>query len=671
MKLEATWLAEPDGTLPAALYRVLDDQERGGLDYARALIEGVKDLIEGDGGALTRLEAAADTYARLADELLADHFSASLSRLEQVRPGLFVSHRRDAERYLEQARDDLRGSCVLRIRSLAARQAGMLLRRVSARLGVRVGRDPETGLARHDGLLGTLNQGHDDVVRLMRALRLDIAEIRTAIDRPSGGTFLVLPTGDLPDLTVAPTDRLAWAREAFQAYGGSRTIFALLRAEESRGDLLEAVRALARRRLGPHRARIPSALDALRALPADRQRATLELMLLRAMPWIHAQFDAFSPSGDQFKTILAIEGARDFQAEFGATLRASLPPMLGAGAISVLESGQRGRIVCYCELSGVPLDVLGPLRRDWRSAYVQELDRLDAIPLHNHKDYLRFPDPVAPTAEETEALREALSLFLRGVCLNLLVRSPESGLWRFAFEPGDWRSVGSERTLRRKLFDPAQQAAIAARLAEVEAELSPIQVLALAALFHWTAKRAYAPRREPVNFDAEARVGGIGHAVAQALALRWRRSAPEAGYLPGEADALHDVFLNRIADWTRPIPGSLGDVPPEDANRDPGDPPAFRAVDKRSVDPAAFTTEALTGLATSVMPEPPQTSAVAEVYIYRDAVEGPFTIPELVALTRSGALNAATRIHPAGGAWMPAGAHPALAALLAPAPPEP
>lgn len=668
--LEATWLADRDGTLPAALYRVLDDQERGGLDYARALIEGMKDLIEADGGALARLTAAADTYAQLADQMLAEHFSASLTRLEQVRPGLIFSHRRDAERYLAQARDDLRGACVLWIRSLAAREAAALLRRVSARLGARIGRDPDTGLARHDGLLGALDRGHDDVARLMRALRLDIAEIRDAIERPSGGTFLVLPSGGLPDPAVTPAERLAWAREAFQAYGGSRTIFALLRAEESRADLLEAVRAMARRRLAPHRARIPSALDALRALPAEQQREVLGLMLLRCMPWIHAQFEAFSPSGDQFKTILAIEGAGAFEAEFGAILRASLPPILGAGAISVLESSQRGRIVCYCELSGVPLDVLGPLRRDWRSAYARELDRLDAIPLHNHKDYLRFPDPVAPTARETEALRETLGLFLRAACLNLLTRTPETGLWRFEFEPGDWRSVGSERTLRRKLFDRVQRQAIAQRLAEVEAGLAPIQILAVAALFTWTAKRAYAPRREAVHFDAEARVGGIGHAVARTLALRWRRSADEAGQLPGEADRLHDLLLARIEDWTRPIPGSLRDVPPEEANRDPGDPPAFRAVDKRSVDPAAFTADGLLRLVADAPPEPPPISA-AQFYIYRDAVEGPIPFPELAAMAQTGRLTGATQIHPLGGTWMPAATHPALAKLLGPEPPAP
>ncbi|WP_457104961.1 tubulin-like doman-containing protein [Methylobacterium sp. P5_C11] len=669
-KLEAAWLGDPDGALPAALYRLLDDQERGGLDYARALIEGVRDLIAADGGALARLAHAAETYGRLADAMLADHFSASLSRLDQVRPGLIFTHRRDAERYLEQAREDLRGACMLCIRSVAAREAAALLRQVSVRLGTRVGRDPDTGLARYDGLLGAMNQGHDDVVRLMRALQREIAEIRTAIERPSGGTFLVLPSGDLPPIVVAPSERLDWAREAFRAYGGSQAIFALLREEDTRTDLLEAVRSMARRRLAPHRTRIPAALDALREMPAARQREILELMLLRCMPWIPARFEAFNAGSDQFKTILAVEGARAFQAEFGGVLRAALPPVLGVGEIAFLESGQRGRIVCYCELSGVPLDVLGPLRRDWRRAYGQELDRLDAIPLHNHRDYLRFPDPVAPSAEETEALRDTLALFLRAACLGLLRRAPETGLWRFEFEPGDWRSVGSERTLRRKLFDRVQHAPIAARLAQVEGALSPVQMLAMAALFAWTAKRAYAPRRETVNFDAEVRVGGVGHGVAEALGRRWRQAALETGLRVDEADRLHEALLTRIADWTRSIPGSLGDLPPEEANRDTADPPAFRALDKRTVDEAAFTTEALLRLADPAPLAPPDLPATL-FYIYRDAVTGPFPLTALVDMARSRALTATTPIHPQGGAWMPAGAHSDLARLLAPTPPPP
>ncbi|MFD0937813.1 tubulin-like doman-containing protein, partial [Methylobacterium trifolii] len=486
-RLETALLSEAEAaSLRGALYQRLDDQERGGLDYTLALIEGVKEVIESDGGALARLVAASDAYARIADEMLSEHFSASLTRLDQVRPGLIFSHRRDAERYLDQAREDLRGFAVLRIRAVAAREAAALLRRVSGRLGSRIGRDEETGQSRYDGLLGELRQGHADVERMGAELRLDLAEIRNAIERPSGGTFLVLPSGSLPEIAVDAGERLAWAREAFRAYGGSQAIFRLMREEDSRAELLNAVRSMARRRLGPHQARIPSALAALRELAPARQREMLETMLLRCLPWIFARFDAFQPSGDQFKTILAVEGARAFQAEFGAMLRAALPPLLGAGEIAYLESGVRGRIVCYCELSGVPLDVLGPLRRDWRTAYAQELNRIDAIPLHNHKDYLRFPDPVVPSAEEVEALRETLGLFLRGVCLGLFRRDPDDGLWRFEFEPGDWRSIGSERTLRRKLFDPAQRYAVEAHIARAEAALSPVQALAMAALFAWT-----------------------------------------------------------------------------------------------------------------------------------------------------------------------------------------
>ena len=57
------------------------------------------------------------------------------------------------------------------------------------------------------------------------------------------------------------------------------------------------------------------------------------------------------------------------------------------------------------------------------------------------------------------------------------------------------------------------------------------------------------------------------------------------------------------------------------------------------------------------------------VHIYRDAVEGPVSLAELVALARSGIVTALTQIHPHGGPWMPAAALPDLAPLLAPPPP--
>ncbi len=668
-RLENRLLADGPGSLREALYQRLDDQERGGLDYTILLIEGMKAVIEADGGALARLNAAADTYARLADEMLSVHFSDSLARLDQVRPGLVFSRRRDGERYLDQARADLRGFAVLRLRAVAAREAAELLARCAARLGRRIGRDGETGEARYDGLLGELRQGHADVDRLCAELRGDIAEIRGAIARPSGGTFLVLPSGDLPEIRVEAGERLAWAREAFRAYGGSQAIFRLLRAEESRADLLDAVRAMAKRQLQPARARIPAVLDALREIPPQEQRTLLETMLLRSLPWIYARFDAFQPRSDQFKTLVAVQGARAFQAEFGAALRAALPPVLGAGEIGFVESGLPGRIVCYCEVSGLPLDALGPLRRDWRGAYAQELERIDAIPLHNHKDYLRFPDPVAPSAAETDALRAALALFLRGVCLGLFQRDPASGVYRFAFEPGDRRSIGAERTIRRRLFEPSQRAALEAAVARAEAALSPIQGLALAALFAWTARRAYAPRRETVNYDAEARLGGIAHGVAAALAEGWLRAAREAGGLPGDPDALHARLLAGIERFTLPIPDSLGDVDPWEANRDPADPAPLRALDKRAVDPERFETAALLRLATApeapAAPPPPQDL----FFLFRDAVEGPFPLAELAAMARAGAIDPQTRIHPQGGAWMAAGTHPDLAGLFRPAPP--
>jgi hypothetical protein len=94
-------------------------------------------------------------------------------------------------------------------------------------------------------------------------------------------------------------------------------------------------------------------------------------------------------------------------------------------------------------------------------------------------------------------------------------------------------------------------------------------------------------------------------------------------------------------------------------------------VDKRVIEPASFTTDALLRLANPAAPAPPPPSPGALFYVYRDTVEGPFSLAELVAQGRAGALSAATQIHPQGGAWIAAGDHPALAPLLAPPPPPP
>ncbi|MGU3540508.1 tubulin-like doman-containing protein [Methylobacterium sp. A54F] len=661
-RLETAWLG-PEGEIAAALDRILDDPERGGLAYALALLVQVREAIEAEDGAARRLAAAADAHGRHADAMLSEHFSASLARLSAVRAGRLFSHRADAEAYLDQARADLRDAAQFRLRALAAGEAAVLLRRVAAALGGRVA-GPEGAPARYDGWLGLLLRGRAEAERLVAGLAQEAAEIRATLARPSGGTFLVLPAGDLPP---APEDAGAReaGREAVRVLGGVRAGFGLLSGEAGRTRVLAVLRGHARGRLAPRRAALPTAAQALRAMPPAARREALETMLARAMPWIQARFEAFRPAPDQFKLIVAVAGARAFAAEFGPTLTAALPARLGGVAVGYCESGVTGRIVCTCELSGIPLDVLAPLRPEWRAAYAQELDRLDAIPLHNHRDFVRFPDPALPTSAEIARARADLGLFLRAACLGV-IRRDGAGLYRFEFEPGDRRSIGAERTLRRRAFDPGQAAAVAARVAAVEAGLASLQRLALGALLGWTGRRAYAPRRRPIRHDAEDRVGGLAHAVALDLAGHYRRAAA----LP-EAEALEARLLDGLEAWTRPIDGSLADIDPAEASRDPEDPPELRATDKRRIDPEGFAPEALARLVGEAGPARPAPPPAARLYVFRGAaVEGPLALGELLALARAGVLRPDTPVHPEGGAWMPAARHPDLArALLAGAAP--
>ena len=68
-------------------------------------------------------------------------------------------------------------------------------------------------------------------------------------------------------------------------------------------------------------------------------------------------------------------------------------------------------------------------------------------------------------------------------------------------------------------------------------------------------------------------------------------------------------------------------------------------------------------------PPPPPPEAL--FHVFRDAVEGPFDRAALAGMARAGLIGPETRIHPQGGAWMPAGTHPDLAPLFRPPPPPP
>jgi len=115
----------------------------------------------------------------------------------------------------------------------------------------------------------------------------------------------------------------------------------------------------------------------------------LKKLLTRAMPWIDADLSgnfnsSFTP--DQFKAYIAVKNNTEFERQYGGLLDQVVPPGgLKRNYLQVVNSGVDGRMVCYVELSGIPLDVIRPLRSEWRIDYRKEMDK--GLSFHNHKDF--------------------------------------------------------------------------------------------------------------------------------------------------------------------------------------------------------------------------------------------------------------------------------------------
>lgn len=713
-RMEAVLLhkgVEP-GSLRADLYAVLDDQERGGLEYTIDLVAKVQARLEESGtGLLARLLACEEAYAARANRLFAEQLQASVDRLKQAAQSSFLTGggRKSSEKYLNQVRDDLIAALQARLRAIACREAGELLRRVSQFLGVPQGVDG-AGETLWSGLIGEFQTGRRRVRALLAVVDADVARLQDALGRGEGGTFFIIKDKgvDLPRQNGA--QQLTWAREAFEGIGGSREIFAKLENEDGRLEILNLLRAVTNRHLGDYRQKIPSVVDALRQMQVGEQQRLMELMILRAMPWVCADFTrSFRPDNEGYKMFIAVDDTRTFRAEFDEMLRSRLPGQSGLTSLAYEESGIPGRIVCYCELSGLPLDAIASIRSEWRPAYLREQSKPDGLPLHNHLDDLRFLDPIVPTTAELEDLRDRIKMFLEGVMLGTLRFFPEERIYKMQFTRGHWERIGDEKYVRRRGFQSTQKDRIREQIRTIEERLGYLQHVALAALAEWFARHVYAERRcELGERGATIRRSGIGHHTCLQLAQDFRvQAARIGGSLPGSMSVPEaiEVLGDKVHLWTTNLPGTVDDVDDAEVGRDPKDPPELRATDKRTIHWAAFGEAELgallrsepqggfpPGMATPYAaappspppspplapPLPPAPGAAPARYWLHNAegqVVGPFDLSAFQALGQLGQLGADTKVCAEGAhTWQSVRDVPALMGLVrgaSPAPPPP
>ena len=672
----------PDG-LRAVLYDYLDQRDRGGLDYTIRLVEDAKLQMEAE---TLRLEAVEARYAARAADTQ-HRFEQSLDNLREAvgRRFPFGPDRRAAERYLEHLRTETSYYLAMQLRRQAAIEARAFLRAMSEALGTRRGQDGD-GNTLWDGAVAELVGGRALVRQTLAEFDGEIGLLRDAVARRDRGTFVVLPEADaearaMLDSEDAAIDR--WAGEMFRDEGGSRILFPILRDDMARSVLLNRLRGFVRHQLRPRADALRSAQSILLDMSPRDRIALFNRAVVRAMPWLDASFDhlggmAMAP---RYTLLVATDDKDGFERNFGAEIAQAIPTgRLGIGGAQYLNSGLRDRILIYCELSGIPLDSIDPLRTEWRTSY--QLEQRRPLPLHTHRSPERFPDPVVPTTHEIEEMRRNLGLFMRGVAYGILVRGARPGQpYRIDLGGGDWGDAGTERVIRAAGFSRHRDK-VQLRVEQFERALQPIQLLAAAALIEWTGERVYAARMARIGPTQTDRIPGLAQTLALELAAVLRDRAAQGnddGRESGREDGLagdavlHATLKRRVADWTESIPGSDADADPADTNRDQADAPEQRAAPKRRIMPDRFTPERLRALAArpAAAPSPPPVGGRCWHLSIAKQLSGPFTLPELGRLAAQETLREGTNVRELGSAaWQRVRDVPALAALLAGALPD-
>ncbi len=664
-RIYADW-NKPDG-LRTAFYARIDNAELGGIVYTQRLIQQIQDQInvEKDGFA-ARTARAAEQYDALAKSLIEGFYTRALENLSKaVKKNWLGTIDNDAiERCMQQLETSLFYYLQYKLRSAACAEAVKLLGNLVRLLG-----QPEArGQAGPSGILGEIEQGSQSVALTLHAIDQEIKVLDESV-RGAGPMSQVIRGGRLEGSLRG--DYAAWGREALSSQGGSRQMFERLKKAETRAEIINILRGVARERMRDRESQLPTVLQTLADMNEGDRNTLFGNAMLQALPWLNVDPQRMDPSfdGGMVSVFVSVENAAEMSDKFGDTLQRKLPPMYQNKRVSFVSSSVRGRMVIYAELTGLALTALVPMHDDWRRAYNEKNGKEERSPLHNDIDKARFRHPTAMSLQEMEQLAARVQLFLRGVLLGKLRRRADRDyeVDTSTNDTEDWLSIGSEQQIYLREFKSERRAALDRSLRQIEEQMTPLQLAAYVALLDYTASRVY-PKRVVRRADGnEDRVGGLACvAVEQLRRATMARLQAQKAALPMAPEALVSALLRTVATWTDDIPGSRADTTPLEA--DPG-----RAEEKRTIAWERFTDAQLDAL---VVPKPagpalPAASAPPPpLPRFHAAVNnqdtGPLDQTALEACARRGELDGRTLVWAPGMAgWVTAAEVPALAALLA------
>ncbi|MCX7292469.1 tubulin-like doman-containing protein [Janthinobacterium sp.] len=554
------------------LYGYLDNKEFGGLEYVLSLVEQIKDRIEAPGSGLTaQIGANAERYREIKEAVRSREYERLLNNLEQTRStfGFLSNGEKQAGVVMDHLRTEMANALKFHLRAKAADESVILLGELSRWLGNRIGVDGQ-GRAQWNGLVGELQSGREGVLAMLAELKTANTILQKDLDKEHA-TLIVIPVTEKDIALPSAATLRQWADEAFKDMGGSKALFPMLGEPAQRGLILAKVTRMAENMiatagLAEGATSTPDPLfDALEQMDVSERLDRFRKLLACSMPWIDANMAGdFTVVSDQFKCVIGVANAAAFKAKFGAELESCMPTQVGitVSQLEIVETGIRGRAVCYCELAGVPMTVLRGLE-GWRTSYRKEGDN-DKAPTHTHIDPTQFTHPIAPNTDEMKRLAEDFGEFLQAIMLGVLTRHTgrvvPPGQYQFAVEPGDLRRIGNERAIRQNGMPASYEKNIALRIEEKLTTLDAVQTAAMAALAKYYERGVYAPKLVAQADGSQLPYIGFGSAISAELGARLRESARRKGMASDELDRTVQALLGRLKEWANVIGDSDSDA---------------------------------------------------------------------------------------------------------------
>ena len=675
----------PDHGLVRALWMRVDNKERGGLDYTIELIQRIKDRLENANTGIVRaLEENARWFSDLSGFLRSEETIVLQEHLLQA-TGKFMSAQIQSDNKLKQIAEAVRLYVRYHLFAAASREAAVLIHALSEALGKQQGTDVE-GNPVWQGFIGELEAGRNLVRAIINDAEDQIARTNEAM-KQSHAMYFVLPApkSKLDGLELLPRDQARqWAEEVFHDFGGTQQLFAILQEDQGRSELLSKLRNRALNLIGGD-----SGADEenplFAALDDYSKQASLSQLftdfLQRAMPWVGAKVEGYlKPQNpeDQYKCLIGVKNARKFEEKYGKLLLNRLPTitMMTSKQVGFVDIDAPGMLVCYTELSGLPLPSQKSLDQ-WYVSYRGE----DKIPVHTHRSTSTFVHAREMTLDELAAQAEDFKLFVQAVALGVLKRTErgeDAGLYTVT-RRGRTQSIGDEKKLRLIGIPEIYRPII---LEQVDQDLgkliSPDQLSMWIALLEHYSAGVYPVatfRSDGVDVDRK----GLPTLMCENLVGEWTKRL-ELMIGQGAAERLLRTAGDAMRDWTFEIPGSTADVYPYEVN--------MREVQNKRVllekvinsewtltqDSISPHTEAAVGqlgVRAGVIPPPLPPQMPVQVFVAANGQQaGPFDLPVLRQMVTAGQLTRESLVWMEGMVnWAAASSVTAIASVFGAVPP--